>query len=635
LNFAGTIETMLSVTGTRRSVRKSCMPLLLLATVATLAVPAIAQVAVPRYESPLDAPQPQLPTLPAPAPITPDATVVEYPVARVNDQIIDSSDYLRAQQQMLEEAQHDNTNAADLEQKQKDLLRDLIDQQLLLSRGKELEIDTNSELIRRLDDIRKQYHFATMEELEKAVRQSGISFEDFKSNIKNSIVTQEVVRDEVGRKLAITSKQEQAYYEAHQQNFTQPEQEQLSEILIPTPDNATDAQIAQAKATADIVASKLKAGDMFEDLAKQYSGGPTANQGGALGEPFKRGEGKLAKVIEDQVFTLNTGDVTPPIRTRQGFILLKVTDHTKAGVQPLKTVEPQVQEAMYEEAIKPALRLYLTSLRDKAFIEIQPGFVDSGASPKQVKALFAASTPLTVKKKAVKKARLEQERQNAEAKAQLTAASTPSVVVTASSRHRKVKREKIRFGQAPPETLPPSPERTVATGSDQGAGATPSSLSTSASTAPGAALVAADQAADTSSDDDPLAPHVVSHGKTRYSARAPFEAKEKAAVKAAKVKQKIAAKPTPLTAEEKATHQTQQSALGLGQDTATKKKKTKVKGVPKERLQSQAPTPAAPKPDATPIPPKSVRVNGEPAVTPSPDPSTLPPVTLPTPAPPQ
>ncbi len=117
-------------------------------------------------------------------------------------------------------------------------------------------------------------------------------------------------------------------------------------------------------------------------------------------ESFKRGEGKLAKVIEDQVFALNTGEVTPPIRTRQGFILLKVTDHTQAGVQPLKAVEPQVQQAIYEEAIQPALRTYLTNLRDNAFIEIQPGFVDTGASPKQIKALFAASTPPPLKKKA-------------------------------------------------------------------------------------------------------------------------------------------------------------------------------------------------------------------------------------------
>ena len=108
-----------------------------------------------------------------------------------------------------------------------------------------------------------------------------------------------------------------------------------------------------------------------------------------------------------------------------------------------------------------------------------------------------------------------------------------------------------------------------------------------------------------------------------------------AAAKAAKVQQKVAAAPTPLTAEDKAKQQLQDSALGLNGDTAAKKKKKKDKNAPKERLQDQAPAPPAAKPEATPIPPKSVRDNGEPVVTPPPssapssDRTTLPPANTP------
>jgi peptidyl-prolyl cis-trans isomerase SurA len=252
------------------------------------------QVQVPRYQSPIEAPKPQIPVIPAPPAVTPNATVVEYPIVRVNDQIIDNSDYERAQHDLATEAQQENLTPAELEQRQKDLLRDMIDQQLLLSRGKELDINADSEVIRRLDDIRKQYHLDSMEALEKAVRESGISYEDYKANIRNGVITSEVVRDEVGRNLRLSAKEEQAYYDAHKQEFAQPEQERLSEILIPTPDDATDAQIAQAQAKADAVDAKLKAGTSFDELAKQYSGGPNASSGGDLGE-FKRGA--LAKVL--------------------------------------------------------------------------------------------------------------------------------------------------------------------------------------------------------------------------------------------------------------------------------------------------------------------------------------------------
>jgi peptidyl-prolyl cis-trans isomerase SurA len=631
-------QTQTSLTGAahRKLTFASHGCLLLLAAVSLGANPVQAQIAVPKYQSPLDAPRPEPATLPAPTAITPNASVVEYPIARVNEQIIDSSDYQRAQQQLAEEAQKENVGSAELEQRQKDLLRDMIDQQLLLSRGKELDINADSEVIRRLDDIRKENHFDTMEDLEKAVRQSGLSYEDFKSNIKNIIITQEVERDEVARKLAMTARQEQAYYEAHKQDFALPEQVRLSEILIATPDDATDAQIAQAQAKAQQVVDKLKAGAKFEDLATQYSGGQTADKGGDLGE-FKRGA--LAKVLEDQTFDLKPGEFTAPIRTRQGFVVLKVTEHTAAGIPPLSAVDALVQQAAYEEAMKPALRAYLTDLRDKAFIEIQPGFIDTGASPKQTKAVFAASTPPPVKKKAAKKARLEQARTVSAAGSQTsTAATNPSIATTkpfasaapvtmaSAKRRKKIKREKIRFGQAPPESLPAAPEETLGPGSDQGAGATPSTLP-----APGAVMESNQQTASMSSDEDPLAPKVVSKGKTRYSDRAPTEAKVKAAVKVAKAKQKAAAAPSPLTAEEKETKQAQAQALGLGVDTSGKKKKKKIKGAPKERMQQQPPAPPTPKPEANPIPPKSVRDNGEPTVTPPVNPSTLPSVTAPAP----
>jgi peptidyl-prolyl cis-trans isomerase SurA len=635
----------------RRMLSGASVASLLLTVVATLAGTAVGQVQAPKYRSPIEAPKPQV-TLPAPTAITTNGTVVAYPIVRVNNQIIDNADYERAERQLTAEAQQSNVTGAELEQRRKDMLRDMIDQQLLLSRGKELDINADSEVIRRLDDIRKQNHLDSMEDLEKAVRESGVSVEDFKSNIKNSIITQEVVRDEVGRNLRLTAKDEQAYYDQHKQEFEQPEQVRLSEILVPTPDGATDEQIAQAKAKADDVVAKLKAGAKFEDMVKQYSGGPNPESGGDLGD-FKRGA-LGSKALEDPTFVLKAGESTAPIRTRQGFVILKVTEHTAAGVPPLSAVEPQVQQAIYEQAIQPALRAYLTKLRENAYIDVAPGFVDSGASAKETKPVYAGATPLPVKKKKVQKARLERGRTVTPTTAAATASSTtpgasqpgsagvattPSTVAASPSakpvgvatgkKRTKIRREKIRFGQAPRNALPEAPEETLAAGADQGPGAASVALpaSTEASTS-------SDQTNNVAANVDMLAPAEPERKKTRFSARAATEAKTKAAAKVAKVKEKAAITPAPLTAEEKATQAAQSAPLGLSGDTASKKKKAKVKGAPKERIQQKAPAPPAPKPDATPIPPKSVRDNGEPVVTPVPVDTPSTPVS-PAPAPPQ
>jgi len=471
-----------------------------------------------------------------------------------------------------------------------------------------------------------------MEDLEKAVHQSGVSYEDFKANIKNSIITQQVVRDEVGKTLRLTAKDEQAYYEKHKQEYEQPEQVRLSEILIPTPDAATDEQVAQAKAKADDVVAKLKAGANFDDLAKQLSGGQSADKGGDLGA-FKRGQ-LGSKALEDPTFVLKAGENTAPIRTRQGFVILKVTEHTQAGVPPMSAVDDQLQEAIYREAIQPALRTYLTGLREKAYIDIAPGFVDSGASAKQSKPLFAAyAAPTTKKKKAEQKARLDQGHAaigtatTGTAATAKVATTTPTAAkakpASASKKQKKIRKEKIRYGQAPRNSLPASPEETLTAGADQGPGAASSVLP-----APGAAIAPINQTAEM--DEEPLAPKGPEVKKSRFSDRAPVEDKaRREAAKAKKAQEKRAAVPVKATTEQKAEQQVQTAPLGLSGDTATKKKKKKVKGAAKERLAEQAPAPAAAKPEATPIPPKSVRVNGEPVVTPARDPSTLPPVTVP------
>jgi peptidyl-prolyl cis-trans isomerase SurA len=597
----------------------------------------IATAQAPQYQSPINEPTPQvvLPTAPA---ITPNGVVVEDVIARVNDQIISRSDLERAEQQLQQDGQQAGATPAQMESRQKDLLRDLIDQQLLLSRGKQLSINADAEVIRRLDDIRKQNHLDTMEDLEKAAQQQGVSFEDFKANIRNTIITQEVVRDEVGRHLQMTPAQEQAYYDAHKQEYAQPEQIRLSEILVPTPADASEAVVAQAKAKADGIEKQLQAGDKFDALAKQVSGGPTAAQGGDLGT-FKRGG--LAKILEDQTFGLKAGQFTAPIRTRQGFVILEVTEHDDAGIPPLKTIEPQIEEAMYTAEMQPALRAYLTKLREDAYIDIKPGFVDSGASAKQTKPVFTAySAPLTKKEKKAAKKKDRFNRGGVVTAAAVAPAAEAKPAVIKLDKHgkpKKVKREKIRFGQAPEPALPPGP-MTASTGTDKGAGSAQAAGS-GATLAPG-----------TTTDNNPLsvgedanaadpmamAAKPTSGQKTRYAARAQFVKAKKIKAKKDKATDKALATPTSMTDQEKATQKVQAAPLGLNGDTAKKKtKKKRAKGEAKERLQPKPKdTSAVPQknPDGTYPTPYHPADQSKPASAPTTNGgSTLPPVTTPAP----
>jgi peptidyl-prolyl cis-trans isomerase SurA len=334
--------------------------------------------------------------------------VIEEIVARVDNQIITRSEYLRSEEELKKEAQQQDPANADriVADREKDVLRDLIDQQLLLAKGKELGISGDTELVKKLDQMRKDMNLESMEDLEKAAQGQGVSFEDFKQNMRNQIITQQVIGREVGSRITIGKEDEEKFYQEHQSDLDQPEMVRMSEILVSTEKKADDkrddaAVLAAAQDKANHLLEEIKKGAKFEDVAKKNSDGPTAAQGGDLGE-FKRGT--LAKELEDKTFAMKPGEVSDVIRTKQGFIILKATEHTEAGVPPLNKIEPRIQDALYMQKLQPALREYLTKLRDDAFIDIKDGYVDTGASPNETKPIETAAKddkakPLKKKKK--------------------------------------------------------------------------------------------------------------------------------------------------------------------------------------------------------------------------------------------
>jgi peptidyl-prolyl cis-trans isomerase SurA len=533
-------------------------------------------------------------------------TTVEDIIVRVNDQIITQSDYERALNELDQAGRQRGASMQEMATARKDLLRNLIDQQLWLSKGKELSITGETELVKRLDEYRKQYNLDSMEDLEKAAKEQGVSFEDFKASIRNQIITQEVMRQEVGEHIQITLGEVERYYEAHKQDYAQPESVRLGEILIAMgqADEDDPAKVAAAKAKADDIEARLHAGGDFAQLARSFSEGSTAASGGDLGQ-YKRGQ--LPKVLEDKTFGLSAGQYTEPILTRQGYIILKVIQHTPGGPRPFKDVQDDVGQAYYMSLMEPAIRDYLSKMRNEAFIQIKQGYVDAGATPAELHSSisFSAYVPPAPKKKAkVERTRFRESthtfRQKPGAAAppaeqasatETNAASTTPAAAEKKKKSRKKeeaatekpgKREKIRYGQAPRETLPAATSNTAT----ENAGALP------------------ETASSTEQPANPLEPTAPTPQRTRFSDRARAPKKSTAGRGEA---QAGSAGPTPPGAAEVADQQTQSAPLGIAGDTSNKKKKKAANAVAeKTRLANKKKNPeeSQPKPvqQPTPIP---------------------------------
>jgi len=311
------------------------------------------------------------------------SVVVEEVIARVNNDAITRSDLERARSEMQQEAQQDCPKCLPEEINQrvatedKNVLRDLIDNSLLVQRGKDMGVNVETDVIKRLDEIRIQNNIASMEELETQIDKSGVSFEDFKNNIRNQMLQQEVIRHEVGSKIILDHAQVQKYYDEHKAEFVRPEQVTLREIFVST-EGKQESEIPALRKKADDLLQRFKNGEDFGELAKHFSDGSTAKQGGDLGR-FEHGQ--LASNIEQAVFALQRLQTTDVIPTKTGFLILQVGEHYAAGQQPEEKIDNEIQDRLYNERLRPTLRAYLETLREDSYVAVKPGYTDTAAVP--------------------------------------------------------------------------------------------------------------------------------------------------------------------------------------------------------------------------------------------------------------
>jgi peptidyl-prolyl cis-trans isomerase SurA len=321
--------------------------------------------------------------LPWSLPAQSKGAVIEEIVARVNNDVISLSDFQKADAALRQEIGQSCQGCspekleAEYKDRSKTLLRDLIDQQLLIQRGKDMGLSVETEVIKRLDDVRKQNGMASLEELEKAVEGEGLTWEDYKSQIRNSLLTQEVIRKEVGSRINIGQEEVKQYYDQHKEEFNRPELVVLADIFLSTEGRSPEEAEAVYHKAEDLH-NRVARGEEFSELAKRYSEGPTAKEGGALGT-YERGQ--LSKQIEDVVFKMNKDQLTDIIQTKTGYEILKVLDHYQAGLQPMDKVQNEIMNRIYLQKMQPNLRDFLAQLREESYVTVKPGYTDTAAVP--------------------------------------------------------------------------------------------------------------------------------------------------------------------------------------------------------------------------------------------------------------
>lgn len=373
-----------------------------------------------------------------------DVATVEEIVAKVNGDIITRGEIERTRRQIEQDLRAragKNLVAAQVTQaiteRSQHILRDRIDNLLLVNRGKELNINVDGEVTKYIADLMRQTKEVDPEKFAAMVReQTGMSFEDWKSETRNQLITQRVVRQEATKTMSVKKEEAMKFYEENKAAFMREEQIFLREILLVTEGKKDAEKAAITKKAADLVARARK-GERFAELARDNSEAESAQAMGDIGGIKK---GMMDAKIESLVWEQPKGYVTDPIPVARGLLILKVEEKFKAGQAAFEEVEGEITNRLYEQKMGPVMREYLTKLRQDAFLEIREGWIDTAAAPgKSTK----WTDPAQLKPETITKAELEAQPRRKKLlwmvpipgtkTAPKTAAATPSASSTATA----------------------------------------------------------------------------------------------------------------------------------------------------------------------------------------------------------
>lgn len=346
---------------------------------------------------------------------------IDEVIARVNAGVIMRSTYEAAQREALEEMKKQGLKGDELEKKFNEwkprILDDLINNQLLAQRAKDLSINVEPQVNQQLLRLMKENNCESVECLGQKMREAGYDIEEVRKVLTENFSRDQVIGQEVYGKIyrSVTEKEKREAYDKNLQYFTEPGEVKLSRIFI-----ALGKDAAQSLARAKDIATQAKGGVTdFPSLAKRYSEEAIGKDGGKLDATIKITD--LAPEVKEALENAKIGDVSEPLKLENGYYIFRVDERKEPKVVPFEDekVQDAVGRFIVGQKAEAQIETFLTKLRDEAFIEIDPRFQFEGS---KVKSAQIKRTPYSEENAKTKKKKEKEEKKKA-AEAEKAAAS--------------------------------------------------------------------------------------------------------------------------------------------------------------------------------------------------------------------
>jgi len=214
-----------------------------------------------------------------------------------------------------------------------------------------------------IENIKRENNLTSDEQLQRALAQQGITYEDFVKQMEQNMLKQNIIFSEVGRKIAIDDSEIVSYYKVHQEDFIEPIEYTLKMIYI-VQEGKSSEEIESKKEQID---QKFGANEDFGQVAAEFSEGPEKDSQGDLGS-YKKGE--LQNDLEQAIEGLEVGNVTPWLNMQGAWYRLKLVEKKDRRLKEFQEVRKEIEGRIFEERQQEELEKYMIGIRDKSYIKI-------------------------------------------------------------------------------------------------------------------------------------------------------------------------------------------------------------------------------------------------------------------------
>lgn len=303
------------------------------------------------------------------------AEIIEQILLKVNGEIFTKTD-LEARQVAALRGMGRDVDPSDAQLRQMldevtpDLLVNVVDEMLILQRGKELGYRLGDEQFQSiLDSIKKDNKIESEEQFQAALKQENMTMADLRKQLERQMIVSRVQQNEVLGKIGVSDEEARRYYESHKSEFTTPQSITLREVFVSVPGDGKTINVGldeEAREKAQAIRAKALAGESFETLAAELSDAPSRANSGLIG-PISLND--VSPDVRKLIEAMKVGDVSDVLRSSKGYQLLKLESMTAPETRPFEEAKNDISNKVFTDKRRVEFQKYIDKLRTEAIIE--------------------------------------------------------------------------------------------------------------------------------------------------------------------------------------------------------------------------------------------------------------------------